>query len=152
MYKYYYKTPVGIMCIKENDGYITEIHMGKDSDTVEEIETKLIRKTYEEIMRYFSKKRKSFDIPIKLEGTEFQKRVWDALIQIPYGKTCTYKDIAEKIGNPKACRAVGGANNKNPIMIIVPCHRVIGKNGDLVGYAGGIEVKQKLLDLEQGKF
>ena len=103
-------------------------------------------------MGYFSKKRKSFDIPIKLEGTEFQKRVWDALIQIPYGKTCTYKDIAEKIGNPKACRAVGGANNKNPIMIIVPCHRVIGKNGDLVGYAGGIEVKQKLLDLEQGKF
>lgn len=76
-------------------------------------------------------------------------KVWKELLNIPYGETCTYKDIATRLGNPKACRAVGGANNKNPIMIIIPCHRVVGKNGDLVGYACGLDVKSKLLEIEK---
>ena len=83
-----------------------------------------------------------------MEGTPFQKKVWNALQNIPYGETRTYKQIAEEIGNPKACRAVGMANNKNPMIIVVPCHRVIGANGKLVGYGGGLEMKRALLDLE----
>lgn len=100
-------------------------------------------------MEYFNGQRKSFDLPLNPKGTEFQKKVWNALLNIPYGSTCSYKDIAVNIGNEKACRAVGGANNKNPIFIIIPCHRVIGKNGSLVGYGGGLDIKLKLLELEQ---
>ena len=98
---------------------------------------------------YFAGIRKEFDIPIKLEGTDFQIKVWKELLKIPYGETCTYLDIAKHIGNPKAYRAVGMANNKNKIMIIIPCHRVIGSNKKLVGYAGGLDVKEKLLKLEK---
>ena len=98
---------------------------------------------------YFMGQRTSFDIPLKPEGTPFQLRVWEALTQIPYGQTCSYKDIACSIHNEKACRAVGMANNKNPLGIIVPCHRVIGANGKLVGYAGGLSIKSALLDLEK---
>ncbi len=87
-------------------------------------------------------------MPLAPKGTDFQKKVWQALCEIPYGETFSYKKVAQKIGNEKACRAVGMANNKNPIAIIVPCHRVIGENGKLVGYAGGLEVKKKLLVLE----
>ena len=97
---------------------------------------------------YLKGHRVSFDFAYELIGTQFQLKVWNALCNIPYGKTCSYKDIAIAIGNPKACRAVGMANNKNPITIIVPCHRVIGSSGTLVGYAGGIEMKQFLIDLE----
>ena len=113
-----------------------------------ERETELIKETYNQLNEYFEKKRRKFDIPIKLHGSEFQNKVWNALCTIPYGETCTYKDIAKKIGNIKAVRAVGGANNKNPIMIIVPCHRVIGANGSLVGFGAGVEVKRYLLTLE----
>ncbi len=98
---------------------------------------------------YFSGKLKSFKIKISPEGTEFQKSVWKALCEIPYGETRTYKDIALSIGNPKAYRAVGLANNRNPIAIIVPCHRVIGSNGKLTGYACGLDVKEFLLKLEE---
>lgn len=101
-----------------------------------------------ELLSYFRGDRKSFDIPLHLIGTDFQKKVWNELIKIPYGETCTYGDIAEAIGNKKYSRAVGYANNQNPISIIVPCHRVIGSNGDLVGYGGGLEIKAKLLSLE----
>ena len=101
-----------------------------------------------QVKEYLQGERTSFDIPYELAGTEFQKKVWNALCQIPYGKTCTYKDIATMIGNPKASRAVGMANNKNPITIIIPCHRVIGANGKLVGYAGGLAMKQALIQLE----
>lgn len=97
---------------------------------------------------YFSEKRCAFDLPLFLCGTPFQLKVWDALRQIPYGETRTYKEVAQMIGNPKAVRAVGTANNKNPIPIIIPCHRVIGSNGTLVGYGGGIEKKQCLLEHE----
>lgn len=98
---------------------------------------------------YFSGKLKSFDLKLAAEGTDFQKTVWKALYQIPYGETRTYKDIAASIGRPNASRAVGLANNRNPIAIIVPCHRVIGSTGKLVGYASGLEVKEFLLKLEK---
>ena len=100
------------------------------------------------MQEYLNGKRKNFDIPIKLNGTQFQKRVWQALTSIPYGKIVTYKDIANLIGNKNAQRAVGMANNKNPIVIIIPCHRVIGANRNLTGYSGGLEVKKKLLKIE----
>lgn len=108
-----------------------------------------IEKCKEELCEYFLGKRKVFTIKIKLiKGTDFQKSVWEALKQLPYGTTCSYKDIAKKIKNEKAYRAVGSANNKNPIPIIIPCHRVIGNNKSLTGYAGGLEIKKKLLDIE----
>lgn len=109
----------------------------------------LIEKLKLQLDEYFNDKRKVFDLPIKLYGTLFQLKVWQALCQIPYGKTLTYKEVAEKIGNKKAFRAVGNACNKNPVMILVPCHRVIGTNGKLTGYAGGLELKERLLNLEK---
>lgn len=112
-------------------------------------ETPLIRKAAKQLNEYLAGKRKAFDLPLEPEGTPFQKAVWKALTGIPYGSTRTYKDIAESIGNPKACRAVGMANNKNPIAILIPCHRVIGTDGKLVGYAGGLDIKKKLLELEK---
>jgi len=102
-----------------------------------------------QLKAYFSRELKSFDLKLAPEGTEFQKSVWKALCKIPYGETRSYKDIAISIGNSKACRAVGLANNRNPIAIIVPCHRVIGSNGKLTGYASGLDVKEFLLKLEE---
>ncbi len=113
-------------------------------------QTPLTQKTIKELNEYFSGVRKEFTFPYKLIGTDFQIKVWRALCDIPYGQTRTYKEIAIAIGNEKACRAVGMANNKNPISIAVPCHRVIGANGKLVGYAGGLDMKEKLLLLESG--
>lgn len=101
-----------------------------------------------QLQEYFTKTRQEFDLPIDLSGTTFQQLVYRQLQQIPYGQVASYKDIAEAIGAPKAVRAVGGANNKNPISIVIPCHRVIGANGSLVGYGGGLEVKEYLLTLE----
>ena len=98
---------------------------------------------------YFLGKRKVFGLPLNLTGTKFMKAVWEALLTIPYGETRSYKEIAQMIGNPNACRAVGQANNKNPISIIVPCHRVIGSDGNLVGYGAGLEIKEYLLDFER---
>ncbi len=123
-----YNSPIGNLYLVEEEG-------------------KLIRVTFE----YFAGSRKEFDIPLKLYGTEFQIKVWKALEVIPYGETKSYKDIAICIDNPKGCRAVGLANNRNPIPIIIPCHRVIGANGKLVGYGGGIDKKIFLLELEKNK-
>lgn len=102
-----------------------------------------------QINDYFLGKRIQFDLKLNLQGTDYQKKVWHALMNIPYGETVTYKDIAIKIGNSNSARAVGMANNKNPIPLIIPCHRVIGSNGKMVGYAPGIDLKVKLLDLER---
>lgn len=102
-----------------------------------------------QIQEYLLGKRKAFDLPLEMEGTPFQRKVWQTLCSIPYGETRTYKEIAIQIGNEKACRAVGMANHKNPIGIIVPCHRVIGANKKLVGYAGGLDKKEFLLKLEK---
>lgn len=104
-----------------------------------------------QLSEYFSGERLTFDLPLVLQGTPFQKKVWEALQQIPYGETRTYKDIAQSIGAPKAIRAVGNANNKNPLPVIIPCHRVIGSNGSLVGYGGGLDKKHDLLEIECAK-
>ncbi len=102
-----------------------------------------------QINEYFAQKRKTFDLPIDLYGSEFQKQVWEGLREIPYGETYSYKDVATMIGSPKAVRAIGNANNKNPLPIVIPCHRVIGSNGSLVGYGGGLDKKEILINLEQ---
>jgi methylated-DNA-[protein]-cysteine S-methyltransferase len=108
----------------------------------------LMRETVRQLQAYFAGELKAFDVPLELVGTDFQKRVWEALRTIPYGETRSYSGIATQIGSPRAVRAVGAANGRNPIPVIVPCHRVIGASGDLVGFGGGLEWKRLLLDLE----
>lgn len=146
---YYDNTYVGRIGIAEEDGAVTHIIFSERDWPVEE--TELIKKAKAQLDEYFEGKRKEFDFPTRLEGTEFQKRVWHALKTIPYGKTATYKQIAELVGCPKGFRAVGLANNRNPISIVYPCHRVVGSDGSLTGYGGGIDVKKRLLDLESGR-
>lgn len=122
----------------------------KEQESAEDKENNpVVQQTIKELEEYFAGNRKVFTVPLDLRGTEFQKKVWEALREIPYGETRSYKEIAEKIGNPKASRAVGMANHRNPIGIVVPCHRVVGANGKLTGYAGGIPMKQALLELEK---
>ena len=145
-----YETIIGKILIEEDENKISRIEIVKyEYDKKQQKETEIIKKTHEELEEYFKGYRKAFDIPLKIEGTEFQRKVWNALLEIPYGETRTYLDIAKQIGNPKACRAVGMANHNNKIMILIPCHRVIGSNKKLVGYAGGIDVKEKLLEIEK---
>ena len=146
--RYTYSLPIGFIEIEDNGEFVTGISK-TDICNNEGVPSGISERAYKELKEYFEGKRKRFDLPIKLEGTEFQVKVWKALIEIPYGETISYGELAKRIGNFKAARAVGGANNKNPIMIVVPCHRVIGANGSLVGYAGGIEVKKRLLELEK---
>ncbi len=149
---WHYDFPIGTIWIAEEDGAISHLVFDKNDKHIKDfnkIETPLIKKAAMQLREYFDGKRKKFDLPISLKGTEFQKKVWEALLTIPAGETRSYKEIAIQIGKPKAARAVGMANNRNPISIIVPCHRVIGHNGDLVGYGGGISIKQYLLDLEK---
>lgn len=112
-------------------------------------ENGILLKCRMQLQEYFLGKRKAFDVPISFTGTEFQNVVWKRLLEIPYGQIISYGDLAIAVGKPKAARAVGNACNKNPIAIVVPCHRVVGKNGSLIGYAGGIAMKEKLLELEQ---
>ena len=147
---YYYKTPIGKMGIAETNKEISHILFAGEtiSPDFQEKETPLIKKASKQLLEYFSGKRKVFDIPLYLEGTDFQVAVWKALMTIPFGETRSYKDIAEQVGSPKAFRAVGGANHNNKIPIVIPCHRVIGASGKLVGFGGGLETKQFLLDLE----
>lgn len=123
-----------------------KLPMAKASDAA----TKMLDRAETQIAEYLAGERKVFDIPMQVEGTEFQKRVWARLAAIPYGETRSYKDIATELKDPKACRAVGTANGRNPISLIVPCHRVIATGGKLGGYAGGLDIKQVLLLLEQG--
>ena len=111
----------------------------------------LLEKTVQQLREYFSGMRTQFTLPLAPAGTDFQQEVWQALCRIPYGETRTYKDIAIAIGHPKAFRAVGRANNANPVFIAIPCHRVIGADGSLVGYGGGLEMKKALLELERGR-
>jgi methylated-DNA-[protein]-cysteine S-methyltransferase len=114
-----------------------------------EHDDEVLEKTGRQLDEYFEGLRRKFDIPVLMVGTDFQRRVWKALMKVPYGVTATYGQIAEDIGSPKAVRAVGNANSANPVSIIVPCHRIIGSNGELVGYGGGLSVKKRLLKLEQ---
>jgi O-6-methylguanine DNA methyltransferase len=121
----------------------------QDGETWTESEEKT-RPYREQLLEYFAGRRKQFDFSLDLEGTEFEKCCWQALLAIPYGETRTYADLARAVGQPKAFRAVGRANHDNPIAIVVPCHRVIGTGGSLTGYGGGLEIKKKLLELEKG--
>lgn len=123
------------------------IQSGLDAEYVEE-ETDVILETKKQLHEYFKKERKEFDIPLKLVGTNFQQNIWNELLNISYGKTETYLGLSKKIQNTKAIRAVAAANGANAISIIVPCHRIIGSDGDLIGYAGGLNIKRKLLQLE----
>ncbi len=144
-----YETHLGYFIMKYEDDciiYFKKLH--EESITEFGTKTELTDRVYTQLLEYFDGKRKQFDVPYRLNGTEFQKKVWSALCDIPYGETRSYKDIAIAVGNEKASRAVGMANNKNPITIIVPCHRVIGTSGKLVGYAGGLTMKEFLLTME----
>ena len=148
MYYGYYESPIGKIKIEVEDRSVIGVYFSDESS--EENRNELVDECKKQLEEYFNGKRKSFDLNIKfIKGTEFQLKVWNALKEIPYGEKVTYKYIAEKINNPKAVRAVGGANNKNPISIIIPCHRVIGVNGKMVGYAEGIDKKEFLLKLEK---
>ena len=148
--KGYIKSDVGLWQLSEEDGFIVSLdYLGNTEAPEDASPSPLIKEGLKQLREYFRKERKDFYLPLKMEGTEFQKKVWEALQTIPYGQVCSYQDIARKVGNEKAVRAVGGANNKNPIAIIIPCHRVIGKNGSLVGYGGGLPVKEFLLSLEK---
>lgn len=148
MFQKIIKTKVGNLLICSNNKGITKVAFCDDQE-IDTRENKWILQCEKELYEYIDKKRKSFSVPLDMKGTAFQIKVWNALCQIPYGKTKSYKDIAREINNPKAYRAVGMANHKNPICILVPCHRVIGTNGELVGYASGLENKRKLLNLEK---
>jgi methylated-DNA-[protein]-cysteine S-methyltransferase len=143
-----FSSPVGTLCVTEENGAITGLYIDNNAELSTTCRNGLIQKTVQELSEYFSGKRTSFDLPLNPSGSAFQKRVWEQLRLIPCGQTRSYGDIAKAVGNPKAARAVGHANNRNPIMIIIPCHRVIGADGSLVGFGGGLEVKQFLLDLE----
>lgn len=146
-----FDTPLGLMELCEQDGCITEVNFLDDAKKVSDNEpTPLLTEAKRQMLLYLEGKLTDFDLPLAfMEGTPFQKRVWEALKTIPYGETRSYSELAKMIGNEKACRAVGGANNKNPLAVIVPCHRVIGANGSLVGYGGGLAKKRHLLDLEK---
>ena len=146
---YPYDTDLGRLVIAADDAAIAAIrfaHMPNPNG--DKARNKLTDLAAKQIEEYTSGKRKRFELPLLPAGTAFQKSVWQALDTIPYGETRSYKQIAAQVGNASASRAVGMANNKNPIPIIIPCHRVVGSNGALVGYAGGLELKQRLLDLE----
>lgn len=143
-----YATPVGRIYIAEDNGAITDIRFHPVSNAVTH-ETPLLKRAAEQLFEYLEGRRVSFELPLNAEGTLFQRTVWDALQHIPYGETRSYKEIAKAAGNERACRAVGMANNKNPISIVIPCHRVIGADGRLVGYGGGLDIKTRLLELEK---
>ena len=139
------KTPLGSMTLTADDAAITAARFGALAPNVP---SPLLRSAAAKLAEYFEGARRSFELPLAPQGTDFQLRVWNALLDIPFGETRTYGEIARAIGSPLAYRAVGMANNRNPIVIFIPCHRVIGADGALVGYGGGLEKKRFLLELE----
>lgn len=145
---YHYNTLLGDITIITSNGFLIGLKFGKENFDIEE-ETDLIKKTKKQVDQYLMGTRKLFNIPIKLIGTDFQVKVWKELKKIEYGKCISYQELANRVKNKDYARAVGMANNKNPILIIIPCHRVIGKGGNLLGYASGIDTKIKLLEIEQ---
>ncbi len=145
----YYETKIGYLKIEyEGNRAVSLKKVGHIPDDFGQ-RSEFSDKVYKEMSEYYDGKRKKFTFDIEPRGTEFQKKVWAALCEIPYGETRTYKEIATAVGNEKACRAVGMANNKNPLHVVVPCHRVIGADGKLVGYASGLELKEFLLKTEK---
>ncbi len=153
MYYCYLDTPIGELLLAGDDDALCLVSfpegaMRRDPDPDWIYNEKPFSAARQQLAEYFAGERREFDLPLKLSGTEFQMSVLEALQQIPYGETTSYADIAERIGRPKAVRAVGAANGRNPVPIIVPCHRVIGSHGDLTGFGGGLDTKEALLRLE----
>lgn len=149
-YIYSRNCPLGVLHISESGGAIDGVYF--QGQTLPEgtfEETSAIRMAFKELFEYFRCERKVFSVKLAPKGTDFQMAVWKALMDIPYGETRNYKEIACAVGNPKAYRAVGMANHRNPISIFIPCHRVIGADGGLTGYGGGMNIKQMLLDIEK---
>lgn len=144
----YIESPVGLLRIAEENGAVTELLFGRQDDGAAQGETPLLLRAEEQLREYFAGERTAFSLPLAPRGTAFQRRVWDALMTIPYGETRSYQEIAVLAGSPKGFRAVGMANHANPISIFIPCHRVIGKSGSLTGYGGGLDAKKYLLELE----
>ncbi len=149
-------SPVGILKLVATDTALVAVLWENEdpkrvrlAELIENTQHPILLETQKQLNEYFAGQRQKFDVPLDFEGTEFQQKVWQALLTIPFGETRSYKDIAEQIGNVKAVRAVGAANGKNPISIIAPCHRVVGANGKLVGFAGGLENKDILLKIEK---
>ncbi len=162
----YFTTPVGELILGSYEGKLcladwryrkkreqidSRLQKGLNAQYVEE-NSEVIEATITQLEEYFSHKRKVFDIPLLMLGTDFQNSVWEGLIKIPYGKTASYLELAKNVGNEKAVRAVASANGANAISILIPCHRIIGSDGSLTGYAGGLDVKKKLLELESNLF
>jgi methylated-DNA-[protein]-cysteine S-methyltransferase len=148
-YVAFYHSPVGILRIKGTEQYISEIHYLDAMPSGAEIHLNpLLQQCQEQLMEYFQGLRRTFDLPVHQEGSGFQQRVWGELMSIPYGRTISYMDMAKRLGDPKAVRAVGVTNGKNNIAIVLPCHRVIGAQRDLVGYGGGLWRKRWLLEHE----
>ena len=143
-----FTSPLGVVVIEATDDYITKIRLQDETTELLSPETEILQQCKRELLEYFDGKRFAFTFKHQNNGTEFRKIVWQELEKIPYGTTATYKDIAINAGNPKAVRAVGGANHHNNIWIVVPCHRIIGANGSLTGYGGGLWRKQWLLEHE----
>jgi methylated-DNA-[protein]-cysteine S-methyltransferase len=147
-------TPIGeLMLTADDDGALTAVNLpDRHPDAAGwERDDELLADARRQLTEYFAGERTTFDLPLRPAGAPFQLRVWEALLRIPYGETASYGEIAREVGHPTASRAVGAANGRNPIAIVVPCHRVIGSNGSLTGYAGGLECKRALLDLEVGR-
>lgn len=148
--KAFLQSPVGIIEIEQTDGYISSVRVTNDTSIRKSASSPLLDKAISQLQEYFSGHRKEFDLPLKQQGTPFQQKAWEYLSTIPYGETISYKDEATALGSPNSCRAVGSANGKNHLAIIVPCHRVINHNKGLGGYAYGLDMKQYLLNLEKG--
>lgn len=141
-----YQSPVGLLTIEEENGQIIGIYL--DHQMYDD-QTDVLLKAKQQLEDYFYHGLQQFDLPLLLKGTAFQKKVWNVLQTIPYGSTFSYKEVAEKLGLNKGYQAIGGANHNNPVMIVVPCHRVIQHNGGLGGYGGGVNIKEYLLNLEK---
>lgn len=147
MFRQYVKSPVGPVEVLSDETHLLSVSFVKKANK-KEIPNDITNKAIKQLDEYFKGTRKQFDLPLKTEGSEFQTKVWKKLIRIPFGKTKSYGAVAKSLGKPMASRAVGGANNKNKIGIIIPCHRVVGSSGDLTGYASGLKIKKYLLEHE----
>ena len=143
------ETPIGPLALVEEDGSLTEARFGGAVKDEIIFKTPLLEEAEKQLKEYFRGERTAFTLPLAPKGTAFQHQCWQALLSIPYGETRSYQQQAFCIGSPKACRAVGMANHRNPLPVFIPCHRVVGKNGKLTGYAGGLNVKETLLTIER---
>jgi methylated-DNA-[protein]-cysteine S-methyltransferase len=142
-------SPMGLLTVAATEKGVASIHFGNSVPEGAAADPSVSHETVEQLTEYFQGKRTHFDLQLDVEGTPFQKAVWSELLRIPYGETRTYGDIAKAIGRPGAARAVGMANHDNPIAVVIPCHRVVGRDGSLTGYAGGLHLKAQLLSIER---